>query len=257
MLRFITGKLGRTEKMNTRPENDFSLVFGVLSLACEQKASVSLSVDGARFEYHSMFIDVDRDGLLYIDTIFSRNTKPKRLVPGQSVVKAYFDLNFIRQSFETLFLGMVDYQGYETMKLKMPSNIHVEQRREYFRVEPTMNDPVHMYFEDDISSERGKSKNKSSVLDISAGGASFFTRRSVEAAIVMPISIELPGSEDFIETNYEIIGADELKSRKRFATGETIKYKVRGRFVEISEKYIQMISRYVTKRQREIQKFFK
>ncbi len=257
MLRFITGKLNKKETMSTSQKNNFSMVFGILSLACEQKTPVILSVDEAQSKYRSMFIDVYRDGLLYVDTIFAKNKKTNPLVPGQSVIKAYFDVNAIRQSFETVFLGIVDYQGYETMKLRIPSSIRVEQRREYFRVEPTINNPVQIYFRDKIISDPGKSKNKSSILDISAGGASFFQHRSVKPTIVMPISIELPGSKDFIETNYEVIGSDEQKIRRHPKTGKMIKYKIRGRFVEISEKSIQIISRYVTTRQREIQKFFK
>lgn len=117
------------------------------------------------------------------------------------------------------------------------------QRRQAFRIEPSLDEPARINLKD------GASVN---ALNISGNGACFRSKSPLEPGEVIPVDVWLPDREDKLKAEFEVIAIEKDSRRQRAKKVTVGEYKVRGRFKGLADISRQLIHYYVANRQREL-----
>lgn len=216
----------------------------ILALACKRKEEISVTLKDSNREYRSSFVGMPEKGgvFFYIDTL-PQDAARKYLTANKSILVGKFDMHDVRYNFESTFADIVKYNGLEALKLKMPSKIGVLQRRQYFRVEPRISDPVKILL---------PGGEEATAIDVSTGGASFWCKRYYTEESIIDIQVTLPGESNVLHLKFKVIASDKIKESFLTRRKSVGPYKVRGRFQNQSNKEIQTIQHYGHARQREV-----
>jgi len=224
----------------------------LVTLACQVRAPIDLAVAGRRERFRSMFLALDDSGSVIIDNVFSQRQRDKTLAPAGTPLQLRFELNDIPHRCDSALLGMEMFEGFPAIRIALPARVEVDQKREHYRVAPLETEPVHII----VKAGQGREAppvDKARVVDISAGGARMRMSRPVKPGLVAPVAIELPMTENTINTDLEVIDTQTIEHKPAKKTGVE-RFQMRGRFLEMREGAIQTIYRYVAARQREINK---
>ena len=208
---------------------------------CKKKLTASISVDGHRLDFLSMFIDSKPDKKwITIDRL--------NPVIGNSHIKTSksllvsFTLNGISQSFHSSYITDKGDTS-ETIKISYPDKIESTQKRDYFRVEPAIEDNVLIYA---ISEKETLLEINAPMRDISEGGLSFNIPHETAKKLrkgdkLSPFRFTLPGAAA-IETK-GVVRNISRAGNKRFTCGVE--------FIELTNKQVSKIYTYVVDRQRD------
>lgn len=217
---------------------------GAIALACARKRKLRVTIEGEKERYESLFVGMNEESKkeIYIDAL-GRNGKHELLIPNKTRIMIFFEMNGIQYSLTTKFLGYEVFGGFDSLKIRMPKVIKEGQRRQAFRIEPSLDHPTYIHI---------KNGDQVKALDISGAGASFRMKSPLEQGVVIQVNVELPDREELLKTGFEVIEArrDSTRSRaKKVVAGE---YKIRGRFRGLASASRQLIHYYVASRQREL-----
>lgn len=217
---------------------------GAIALACVNKRELRVTVEGNKEKYRSFFVGMNDDSKkeLYIDAL-ERNSEHGFLVPNRTRITIFFEMNGIQYSLTTKFLGFEVFGGFDSLKIRMPKAIKEGQRRKAFRIEPSLDYPAYIHL---------KNGDQVKALDISGAGASFRMKSRLEPGDVIPVNLELPESEKFLKTDFEVIETQQDSTRPRAKKVTAGEYKIRGRFKGLANASKQLIYYYVASRQREL-----
>ncbi|VAX24313.1 hypothetical protein MNBD_NITROSPINAE01-126 [hydrothermal vent metagenome] len=216
----------------------------ILSLACKRKEELVVRIEGSGRIYRSSFLCIPEqlEGHFCIDNL-PQGAARKYLTANKSILSARFDMHDVRYSFKATYAGMVKYNKFDALKVKIPDKIKAIQRREHFRVEPKISNPIKIKLPDG---------EESTAIDVSTGGASFWCKHSYPVGTVINVSINLPGEAETLKLDFEVIASDKTKESYATRKRKVGLFKIRGKFPNPSQKEIQLIQHFGHARQREV-----
>ncbi len=238
------GKLGAGTIIESR---DRKAAVSVISSACEQNIRVFAQMEGSSFQHDSTFIMIDhRKNLFFVDPFLAMGSG-LTLVEGKSGLYFHFELKGARHGFDSIYRGKDNLDRFEVLKFDIPDKINAIHRRKDYRVKPKITAPVTVA----LLTEKKISK-VGRASDISAGGLSFNSVKSLDSGLVIPALMKVPLEDLEFDVSLSIVGSDTLglenSPRRDFS------YRIRAQFTELGIGDTQRIREYVAFRQREINK---
>lgn len=220
---------------------------GVIALACEHRVAASVKI-GEEESFGTTFVGFDTDGrYFYTDLLLPRHGEDLMLA-GESVAEIVFMHNGVRYSFDSLFEGVDFWEGFDSLKFAMPKSVTAVQRRNDFRVEPRIGEPVLM-----ILLHEGVEVTRA--INISAGGARFRTLKPMEPGTEAQVYIKLPGERETMLISARILDSARVERPASRKNTMVKRYEIRSEFSGAPSSILQAIRRYVVNRQRELINF--
>ncbi len=215
-----------------------------LKLCSQQNTSLSLTIDEHVIEPISMFVEVSPEkGWIIIDRLVPEGGN--KFIENSQSLKVSYTLNDIGYEFDSTFMGRVKKDGYDALKISYPENIRTTQKRKYFRVAPSVTQPVVISIK---ATGNEPLDIKRLMRDISEGGISFPVNASEDFLLQLKqekrldvIHFTLPGQEP-IKTKGIIRGIFKTEGGISVCGVE---------FIDLKEADMAKIYRYVVERQKE------
>lgn len=209
---------------------------------CEKKISVAVTIDEHAIEPMSMFLEMNpKKKYIVIDSL-TPDVGNKYITKSEKLTISYH-LNNLGYSFDSTFIDKITKEGFPAIKVSYPENIKTGQKRKYFRVEPSLDEPVNASIRFDEDSEVA---SQYELRDISEGGFSFvaeedFVLTLKKGMVFQEVRFDLPG-HGAIKTKGVVRGQFKIMG-ERYACGIE--------FIDMKEADMNKIYRYVVSRQRE------
>lgn len=221
----------------------------IIKLACQNRRSVEVFAPDDKGSYSSFFVACKEDvPAFYLDSLIPT---PGQMVlrPGELFAIIFF-LHSIQYRLTASFDGLEKLDGFESLRFTEPIRLENQQKRDHYRVEPSLGRPVEV----ETIAPNGV-RERATALDISVSGIRYRTS-SLKPDRRVFLNVRIPGQSQLIE-NIEL----EVLERGRIdITGKgrplDKPYFARGRFVGLGIKDSNAISKYVADRQREINGLF-
>ncbi len=209
---------------------------------CDNRYTVSVEIDEHAVEFMSIFLECNPDkGWIMIDRLVPE--KGNEYIGKSKSLRVTFRDNGVIHSFDSRYLGSVS-GGKGGIKIAFPVRIEAAHRREFFRVEPSLKNPVtiHVIVDDDPPLEF-----ETAMRDISEGGLSFRVGEETFLSLkpgrhLKEIRFSLP-VRGTIRTKGIIRAAYTEENEKIYTCGVE--------FLELTDSQMNKIYQYVVDRQRE------
>jgi len=209
---------------------------------CEKKVPASVKVGDHSITFMSTLIASDPgEKWLIIDTLIPELGN-KYLKESDSIQIVCSENNIVH-SFSSTYIEETTYETYPSIKIAYPGSMEVLQRRSYVRVDPSISNPL-------IISCKVKRRPQLDinlpVRDISEGGLSF--------NIPGDIAKQLRLGMIFDEISFSIPESGDIKTKgviRSMFKGQGEKYICGLEFIDQTNAQMDMIYRYVVKRQME------
>ena len=229
----------------------------LITSACDATEPLSVSIKDSQHSYRSMFLGMDSGDGFFIDALGTK-AGDNRFVPGESIVTIIFQIHNVLYQFESLFTSMDTYQKYPALRLKLPTEIKEEQRREFFRVEPTVNDPVVISDMQKIDEPPdaivSPELETAHAINISLGGLAFRSSRPMDSETEVRMDLRFPMEDDLLEIDFKVIRSDQQSTTNAFKYAKAKPYIICGRFINSDTAKLKMIQKYILERQRQLLK---
>ena len=185
--------------------------------------------------YSSSIIKIAED-YITIDSLMPQNGNLSLLE------SSYLKLNFKFKNNEHFFVSkLYDFRknnDYFKFNIYKPLEILSLEKRKYFRIEPSLKEPVGLSF---FLNNKYFNAN---IYDIGGEGISFLLDFPIEKHTVLEgVKIEFPGNIQAITVRMEIRAATRL---------DNLKYKTGAQLINLGHKEQDIMFKYIFKRQREI-----
>ena len=186
-------------------------------------------------EYQTNIVRIKEDSLT-IDSLLPKSGNIKLL--ESSYIKATFKFNSNEHYFLSKLHNYEKEKDYFVFDIYKPIEILSLEKRKFFRIGPSVNEPVRISFFVD-----GKYL-ETILFDLSGEGFSFLIDYPVEKHTVLEgVRIKFPAELPEITLRLEVRSAVRL---------DNLKYKVGAAAINIKPKEQDILFRYIFKRQREI-----
>lgn len=229
-------------KQAAAPRRDGSqnraLIRGVISLACELGSAIRVNRKGGERIFSTKFMWMDADGGRFYIRSIGLGGLEEGLAAGRGEVTAYFKLNGIQYSFDSVYLGAENRGKAGAIALRIPSKMKAGQRRSSFRISPSERMPA-LVIVDGAHAH---------AINISGSGLCFGLGRPVEPGTVLPLKLRLPTHDEDIHARVEVVAYDN----GALSSEGGAHYRIRGRFKGLPGAAVQTIHRYVLDAQREL-----
>ena len=239
-------RIGDFLNMKSRARNNISRfekweMQSAIKECCKKKLTASISVDGHRLDFLSMFIDSNPDKKWITIDRLNPVLGNKHIKTSKSLLVS-FTLNGISQSFHSSYITDTGDVG-GTIKISYPGKIESTQKRDHFRVEPAIEETVSIYA---IAEKETLLEINAPMRDISEGGLSFNISHETamklkEGDKLSPFRFTLPGAAT-IETKGVV--------RNIFQAGDK-QFTCGVEFIEPTNEQLSEIYAYVVERQRD------
>jgi len=172
----------------------------ILNKVKDQRVRISIELNGRGTSYNSLLLEAKHLGTpptLLIDSLFPK--EGNELIQYSDFIKVDFSVlesgqtrQNIPYSFTATFIQGENLEGYPAFRISYPEEIKREQKREYMRISPSVNEPLYITF--DLEGKKTSEK----IANISAGGVGFYT--NLDKDVLWPdrkfgnVFIDLPGS---------------------------------------------------------------
>jgi c-di-GMP-binding flagellar brake protein YcgR len=222
-------------------------IFALLRQIAEKHQLVRLLVQGEEDVCVTTILQVDPDeGTLVLDRSIDREQNRRILQAGR--VRCETTLDKIRILFVLEDLRETDYEGGLALEASVPDTLVRLQRREYYRMETPVTNPVRVVIP--LPLELGGGSEVFPLADISCGGVAIldskmvlgddvvgqtFTGCRIELPVVGPVTLGL-----------EIRNMQDLK-----LLNNKISRRLGCQFVDISRGNLANVQRYITQLERE------
>ncbi len=167
----------KTVKYSDRIETS-SEVKNLLLNALDQRARVKVRLNGRRRSFLSGLIDVG-GGYILIDALFPE--EGNEMIKESEFISIDFQIRekgkktfFIPYTFDSKFVKQEIFKGFSAIRIEIPTLIQRNQKRSYYRMEPSLKNPLFISF-----NVQGKEVVEK-IANISGGGVGFYTNLSKE-----------------------------------------------------------------------------
>ena len=209
---------------------------------CAKNTRLEVMIDDSIVTFQSLFIGGDQDKKnLLIDELVPH--KGNDIIKRSHSIKLVYMVDRIIYTFKSRYLDYIKDKPL-SLKIDYPSCVERLQRREHFRIEPSLDDPIEFSF-DLVIKIHGK------MVDISAGGFAFLAENK-------SYHIEIEPESEIGEVRFKLPGGEETKIpavvKHLSQHHDDKRYKCGVEFKAISEKDQNKIVAYIIQRQQEILK---
>ncbi|MBI3814327.1 MAG: flagellar brake protein [Nitrospinae bacterium] len=209
-----------------------------LEEACKRNNHLIATIDERARTFSSTFIELGKgNDFVLIDLLMPKDGI--HLIEASNRVIIDYNLEGVMYSFEAKFVEIVKGR-FSSIKITFPSVIKKIQKRNAFRVSPSMENPVVVEVKEGLVEE---------VADISEGGLSFYTRRAEEELSVGTIFEKLTFK---LQTMHGQITIKAVVRSFIKASVAGVKNKCCVEFMNMRMADKDAIAHYVVVRQREI-----
>jgi c-di-GMP-binding flagellar brake protein YcgR len=183
-----------------------------------------------------MFLEIEKGcSTVIIDTVLPKHGNQH--IESSKSIRVEYKIDGVLHYFDTRFIRMVEGR-LPSIKIAFPSSVKKVQKRKFFRVSPSVDNPIIVEVKEGFVEKVG---------DISENGLTFFTRRSDKE-----IKIEMV----FERMKFSLPKADkEIIAKvlvRCFTKGSELKNRCGVEFINISLQDKDSLAQYVTVRQREL-----
>jgi hypothetical protein len=222
----------------------------VVKSAVKAKQKTTVTLPHAQDEQRrSFFVGVNEgpDPGFYIDLMLP-DDYAQSLEPGVTLAVMRFALAGAPHELKAVYAGKEILGGFPSLKFHPPVSVKNLQRREFFRVEPKMSEPV------DLAIQSGLNET-TNALDISLGGARFRASNKVSQGEAFELTMKIPGApSSVLSAMAHVRDCVQANMAPRAKTGKP--YYVRVEFDGIDDRAAHSLNKYLFNRQREIAFFF-
>lgn len=234
----------KTGKVESSPS------MAVVKSAVKTKQKVTVTLPHAQGEQRrSFFVGVNEgpDPGFYIDLMLPDDAA-QSLEPDRTLVAMRFAHAGAPHELKAVYAGKENFDGFPSLRFHPPVSVKNLQRRQFFRVEPKMSEPV------DLAIQNGLNET-TSALDISLGGVRFRASNKVSQGEAFELTMKLPGApSSILSAMGHVRDCAQANMAPRAKTGKP--YYVRVEFDGIDDKAAHSLNKYLFNRQREIAFFF-
>lgn len=227
--------------------NRHEVVF-YLRLLAQQRSIVTVYInEGEQFFISSLVATDEDENRLFLDPASSEGNNATALSARKITLAA--NLDRVKIQIRLPALKKQSYQGQTTLSAPIPNAVLRLQRREFFRLETPLVNPIHCR----LASRKGDTVTKTFELvlsDISGGGVSLigntemiddFTRDTV----FQDCRLEIPG-EGVIQINLQVRKVFEISSRNGLRS-----LRIGCEFINLPGTRLALIERYIARIERE------
>jgi c-di-GMP-binding flagellar brake protein YcgR len=221
-------------------------IVALLRQIAEKNQLVRLLIKGESDVCVTSLLHVDADdGLVIFDRSIDRDQND-RIVAAQKVM-CETSLDKIRILFQLDDLGALQWEGSGALRAAIPSTLIRLQRREYYRMETPVSNPVRVTIP--LPVELGGGSAVFSLSDISCGGIAILDNKQQLSTIVGDsypnCRLELPEIGP-ITTTLQIRNSQDLQ-----LLNNKTNRRIGCQFVDMSRAQLAGVQRYITKLERE------
>ncbi len=138
-----------------------------LEYACNRNLQLVLKIDDMPVTFSSVFLEMEKGcSAVIIDTVIPKDGN--RHIESSKSIRVEYKIDGVLHYFDTRFVRMVEGK-LSSIKIAFPSTVNKVQRRKFFRVSPSVDNPIIVKIMEGFTEK---------VADISECGLVFFTRRS-------------------------------------------------------------------------------
>jgi c-di-GMP-binding flagellar brake protein YcgR len=226
----------------------------VLMTCCDLNDKLILNIfeNDQIFVYKSRFLAVDfKKGFIIIDEPSPEVPDAKPLSEGQHF-EIFFEYKIFRYIFNSKVLEHIEYKlhqnAFNALKILLPQQLMDGDKRDYFRVEIAMKQPIKVKF--NILDQEFKGE----MVDISGGGFAMKVKMGdkpfpLEKGDIINARFKLRPDNEMWEIWSEVRNKSKYKNTRTLKWGMQFLGKERNKNLYY---YRNKILRYVTERQREI-----
>jgi c-di-GMP-binding flagellar brake protein YcgR len=175
--KFISTKISKSKLPKIDFINNPSDIHNLINLAIKEKTRIKLKINNREPSYNTSIIKKEsilNNHILLIDSLFPPEGNDKIQYSKSTVAEFSFKgterkSKLIPYSFTTNYIDQKEYKNFKALKITFPKAINRRQKRDFLRVEPSVNQPLFIKFKikDKIMTQK--------IENISAGGINFFT----------------------------------------------------------------------------------
>ncbi len=183
---------------------------------------------------------------MVVDTLLPRVSR-NALTEGETNITIDFTVAQIPYRGDFVYHGVTQWEGFDALLLSLPTKLTERQRREHFRVEPKIANPIRIRIASPV-------EGAGEVLDISQGGARIRTVEPVAPGEVAELFLAMPTTPGaWLELKAKVVESGELP--KGIGRPGDHRHFIRLQFVNPEPEREREITQYVVVRQREDLKF--
>ncbi len=216
-------------------------VQSALKECCEKKVTATVLIHEYPLEFLSLFLNANPDNK-WITIDLLKPDLGNRYIEKSKSIQVLYNLNGMKYTFRSSYIEETNNE-YRAIKISYPKKINNTQRRQYFRVEPPIEDTIL------ISAKVYKESPyelKGPMRDISEGGISFIIGKESAVKVALGdildhLCINLPGPGEII-TRGAVRSVFEGRGNKFICGIE---------FLGLTDDQISRIYRYVVERQKD------
>jgi len=222
-------------------------IMRLLAVIKDQKVRFKIKLNNRGTSFNSALLNFDTSSLL-IDALFP--PEGNELIQHSNFITVSFTIreaNHIPYIFRTMFLSGEIFQSYPALRIAFPQSIKRDQRRNFHRVEPSVQEPLYISFILDGSPLHCK------IANISGGGVAFYT--NVSKMTLWPgrhidfASIILPHST--IRNCMAIVYTISQTAYPVLIDGKPFHFLCGAEYVDIDNATREKIIRYVIEKERD------
>ncbi len=175
--KLITSKIKNKILPKNNLINDLNDLQNLIHTTIKQKSRIKLKINNKGQSYSSSIIKIESmlgSHTLILDSLFPPEGNDK--IQYSKFVNAEFNIKetdkskmHIPYSFESNYIDHKEYDNFDAIRLTFPNSINRGQKREFLRIEPSINNPLFIKF------EVNHKKMTQKIENISAGGVCFYT----------------------------------------------------------------------------------
>jgi c-di-GMP-binding flagellar brake protein YcgR len=252
--KIISSKISKSKLPKIDFINNPSDIHNLIDLAINEKTRIKLKINNREPSYNTSIIKKEsilNHHTLQIDSLFPPEGNDKIQhsfkAVAEFIIKGIATENqIIPYSFTTNYIDQKDYENFKSLRITFPKAINRRQKREFLRVEPSVNKPLFIKFK--IKDNKMTQK----IENISAGGISFFT--NLTKTVLWPgkriekILITLPDQSQL--TCPILIRSIFRNNDPIFIGGKRYSYSCGAQFLEIDNNVRDNIIKYVLEKER-------
>ncbi len=151
-------------------------IIELLNSVKKNQTRIQMKLNARGPSFYSSLLKIDKKHII-IDSLFPK--EGNSLISDSDFIEVEFtardsdrSLDHLPYIFTTKYLSTQKTEGWTSFKISMPREIERNQKREYMRIEPMVNEPLFLSLNTD------NDKNLKKIANISAGGLCFYTQKA-------------------------------------------------------------------------------
>ena len=152
--KIISSKISKNKLPKNDSINNPTDIHNLINLAIKQKTRIKLKIDNREPSYNTSIIKKEailNNHILLIDSLFPPVGNDKIQYSKSAIAEFSFKgietkSKLIPYSFTTNYIDQKEYKNFKSLRITFPKVINRRQKREFLRIEPSVNQPLFIKF---------------------------------------------------------------------------------------------------------------